>query len=705
MRNSTHESISFLLNPQSIVILGASAKEGSSARSIIKNLLANGYEGHIYLLGRNSGNIDGIEIFTDFKSIPEHVDLAILSIPASGVYDALVDLNSIKTKTVVCLSSGFAELGEDGALLQEKIGKYAFDNNIRLIGPNCIGYFNYVDNFHLSIVDMPKQIPFDKNGSKGVAIVTQSGGIGMFIGQSLSKRGVPTSYSITIGNQADIGLSDLIDFFIKDKYTSTIAIYAEEIKNPKKLMEISEEVRKHNKNIVLMHSGRSEASRSITQSHTGSLTGDYNLMETKLTNAGIAMVHSLEELIDLSEILLRFPTPSLGDVGLLTHSGAICAISSDHFEDNNLKLGTLSDDIAKKLKEVIPAYLPARNPLDFGIEMARDPSLVGKGLNLLAQEKNLGSTLAVLPTDQDISVKMEFLEGFIQSAKRNPNKVAIYLPLDELNIHEKEFMDLARKEGVVLGKTIRRTIKSLANINNLCKSRVKQKRESLNIAIPNLETLPSGNLAEYEGKEILKSLDIPIPKGALARNEDEALKIANDISYPVVAKAQSSKLAHKTDAGGVIINIKNDDELKIVFNKITDDVKTLTGIELDGILIESMQDMGTEIVIGARRDEKWGVVVLVGVGGIWIETLKDFCLITPDLGIDAIVEEILSLKSASLLKGARGSSPVDIKAIAEIVIKISDLIVSNDRISEIEINPLVARPDGVCALDALVVLK
>lgn len=700
----TVESISSLLNPKSVVILGASAKPGSSARNIIKTLNLNGFEGDIHLVGRNSGNIDGIEIITDINLLPNNVDLGILAIPAASVYDTLVDLKNANVKTAICMSAGFAELGDEGVALQEKIGKYAYENNIRLIGPNCIGYFNYVNNFHLVLVDLPKQVAYDKNGSKGIAIVAQSGGIGLFIGQSLGKRAVPTTYSITIGNQADIELSDLIDFFIEDEYTGAIAIYAEEIKNPNKLLDAIKRANSVNKNVILMHSGRSEASRSITQSHTGSLTGDYSLMKTKLVNAGVAMVDSLDELINLSELLLRFPNPILGEVGLMTHSGAVCAIASDQFEDNNLVMASLSLDIENKLKEIIPEYLPARNPFDVGVEAAKDPSLVGNGLELLSSEPKIGSTIVILPTDQDINTKIKFLEGFIASTKRHPNKPSIYVPLDESNIFEPEFMELAQKEGVILGKSMESAIKTLGNLNKLCINRAKQRRENSTINILSLDSLPSGNVVEYKGKDILKVLDIPVPKGALATSYLDAIKIANEISYPVVAKAQSVNLAHKTDAGGVVLNINSNEELKNVFNKMSNDISS-TGVELEGILIESMEKLGLEIVIGARRDKDWGVVVLVGVGGIWIETLKDFCLITPDLGIEAIIDSISSLKSASLLKGARGSQPVNIRAIAEVVAKISDLIVSNDKISEIEINPLVAKSEGVFALDALIILK
>ncbi len=698
------KSVSSFLNPNSIVILGASEKAGSSARNIIKNLLRNGYKGEILLVGRNGGNIDGIEILTQIDQLPMGVDVGILAIPAASVYDTIIELKSVEVKTVVCMSSGFAELGDEGLALQEKIGTYAYENNIRLIGPNCIGYFNYVNDFHLGIIDMPKQVPFDKNGSKGIAVVAQSGGIGMFIGQSLGKRAVPTTYSVTIGNQADVELSDLIDFFIEDEYTGAIAIYAEEIKKPKKLLDAVKRANKVKKNVVLMHSGRSEASRSITQSHTGSLTGDYNLMKTKLVNAGVAMVNSLEELINLSELLLRFPDPVLGEVGLVTHSGAVCAISSDHFEDCKLVMSALSSSASQKLKEVLPSYLPARNPVDLGIEASKIPSLVGDGLEALSSEPKVGSTLAVLPTDQDVETKIKYLKGFITNAKNNPRKPSIYVPLDDTGIFEEEFTSLAHKDGVVIGKSLESAVRTLSNLNQLCINKNKQRREIENKKIDSISNFELGNVVEYKAKDIMKQLNIPLPKGSLATNVEEGIKIANEISYPVVLKAQSSKLAHKTDAGGVVLNIKNDEELKNAYLKMTNDIESI-GVKLDGILIESMEEPGLEIVIGARRDDQWGVVVLVGVGGIWIETLKDVCLITPDLGLEAIMDAILSLKCAALLKGARGSKPVDIKAIAEVVMKIADLISSNEEISEVEINPLVAKPDGVLALDALIVLK
>lgn len=700
----TVKSISCLLNPTSVLILGASSKPGSSARNIINNLVGNGYKGEIHLLGRNTGDIDGIEIKTDIKDLPNDIDLGILAIPAAAVYDALIDLKNINVKSVVCMSSGFAELGNEGIALQEKIGNYAYENNIRLIGPNCIGYFNYVNDFHLIMVPMPKQGTYKKDSSKGIAIVAQSGGIGMFIGQSLSKRAVPTTYSVTIGNQADIELSDLIDFFIEDKYTGAIAIYAEEIKNPNKLLDAIKRANAVNKNIVLMHSGRSEASRSITQSHTGSLTGDYSLMQTKLENAGVAMVNSLEELINLSELLLRFPKPSGGEVGLLTHSGAVCAITSDLFEDNNLTMSELSKEAEIKLKEALPEYLPARNPVDVGVEASKEPSLVGLGLEALSSEPKIGSTLTVLPIDQDVDTKVKFLEGYIKNIKNNPTKPSIYVALDDSGIFEEEFTKLAQKEGVVIGKSLESAVRTLSNLNRLCLNRAKEKREIINRKLEVINKLEAGNVAEYKSKEIMKQLNIPIPRGELAISVEDALKIANEISYPVVLKAQSNKLAHKTDAGGVILNIKNNDELKKAFIKMNESIKEKMGIKLDGILIEPMEKLGAEIVIGARRDLKWGAVILVGLGGIWIEILKDVCLITPELGERAIVEAISSLKSSALLKGARGTQAVDLKAIAQTVIKIADLISSNERIMEVEINPLVAKPSGVVALDALMVL-
>jgi acetate---CoA ligase (ADP-forming) len=699
----TVNSISSLLNPKSVVILGASEKMGSSARNIINNLLRNGYKGEIHLLGRNEGDIDGIKILTDINLLPKGIDLGILAIPANSVYDALVDLKKADVKTATCLSSGFGELGEEGLALEKKIGAFAYENNIRMIGPNCIGYFNYIDDFHLAIIDMPKQVPFDKSGSKGIAIVTQSGGIGMFIGQSFGTRGVPTTYSVTIGNQADIKLSDVLDFFIEDEYTSAIAIYAEEIKNPKKLLEVVKKANEKKKNIILMHSGRSEASRSITQSHTGSLTADYDLMKIKLVNAGVAIVDSLEELITLSELLLRFPEPVLGEIGLLTHSGAVCAIASDHFEDHGLVMATLSADVQEKLKEILPAYLPARNPLDLGIETSKDPSLVGNGLKLLSSEPKIGSTIAILPIDQSLDIKLKYLEGFIENTKKNPQKPSIYVALNESGKFEEEFEKLARENGVVFGKSLSSAIRILSNLNKLCVNRNKQRREIVKKPLELLNTLPSGNVVEYKGKEILKELGICVPNGRLAKNAEEAIVIANEISYPVVVKAQAAKLAHKTDSGGVLLNIKNDRQLKTTFTKMSKDMAEL-GVDIDGLLIESMETPALEIVIGARRDKQWGTVVLVGVGGIWIETLKDYCLITPDLGIDAIIESIYSLKSTALLKGVRGSKAVDVNAIAQVVMKIGDLIVSNDRISEIEINPLIARHEGVLALDALIVL-
>lgn len=701
----TAETVAQLLNPRSVAIIGASAKPGASAHAIVKNLVSNGYKGDVYLVGRNAGVIDGRPILPSIADLPSGVDLAIMALPAGAILDTLDALSQQGVAAAVSFASGFAELGPEGRALQQRIGDAARALGVRLVGPNCIGFFNYVDDFHVAMVDMGAQPSMSRDRGPALAVVTQSGGIGAHLAGSLAERGVPVSYSVTTGNEADLDLAAFVEFFAGAPSTGGVLVYAEQIRDPRRFLRAARTARQRGRHVTVMHPGRSEASREATRSHTGALTGDYSLMRTILEDAGVAVVESLEELIDVGQLLLRFPQPPTHGIGFVTASGAVCAIAQDYCGELGVDIPALSDHTASALRLALPDYLQARNPLDLGTLLQANPKLMTTSVEKLCDDANVGSVLVSLPVIHQ-SLSRVLLENFVAATAAGP-KPAIYVVQTEDKPFWKDFEALAHERGAILMRSPERAMRALGSLTRIGRLWSREHRPAHEPrSLPSSRTLVVDDVqTEWHSKHILAEIGLSFPTGALVSTADEAESVADEIGYPVVAKIQSADLPHKTDIGGVAVGLRDAGAVRAAFGELVSSArKHVPSAVIGGVLIESMEAPGLELVIGARRDPEWGATVMVGLGGVWIEVLGDVRLLPTNLAVEAIKDELLSLRAAALLRGSRGSGPVDLTAIAELVSQVGLFVEQHPEVSEIDLNPVVARSDGVVALDALVVV-
>ncbi|KJC56001.1 hypothetical protein UP10_37190 [Bradyrhizobium sp. LTSPM299] len=692
-----------MMQPKSVAIIGMSTKPNTVGHLVLQNIRANGFTGDIHLVGRSAGEIDGLPIRANIADLPENVDVAVLSVPAAGVSEALQGCILRKVGSAVVFAGGFAELGDKERGEQEKIGQLARDSGIGVIGPNCLGYNNYVNGFLVSFTGVTKLPRVAPGTSDGVALVAQSGGLVGHLRLALLSRSVPVTYSIATGNEADLGLGDFVRYLIHDEATRVITIYAESVRHAGSFLQAAQEARAHGKPIVMLHTGRGVRAQEAAKSHTGALAGNYAVMRSKVERAGVILVETMDELLDVSEILSRYPKPQKGGLGIVSFSGAFCSIAHDICEDLGVEVPSLSPEIEAALKPQVPAFIPPKNPLDLGTQPLWQPELVQIGVEALLSDPAIGGVAISIPPAAPANANA-FIQKII-AAKSKSDKPVMLAMLGDSSTLPPEFMDAARESKVVLSRSSDRTLRAMAKVvaygNHPYLAPTSQ-------AVPfdELPGMTSGTQPEWLGKKVLSAAGISVPHGDLAKTVEQALEIANRIGFPVVLKAQAGALAHKTEAGGVILNRGDSDGVRVAWKDLHDNVqRAKPGLQLDGVLVETMSPRGLELVVGARRDPQWGTVVLVGLGGVLVEALQDVRLLAPDATESEILCELDKLKTAKLLHGFRNIPPVDREAVAKAAMAIGRLMLTHPEIVEIDVNPLMVygKGQGAVALDALIV--
>ena len=471
-------------------------------------------------------------------------------------------------------------------------------------------------------------------------------------------------------------------------------------------MSLAARARALGKYIVLLHPGRSSAARASAETHTGAMAGDYDVMRTKVTHAGVVVAETLEELLDVSEILLRCPSLPARGAAVLTESGAFKALSLDFCEMLDLPLPALSDATAAALRQAMPDFIPATNPLDITAHALVDPDLYRRTLPpILADQTYSSLVLGIILTDEATSrLKFPPILHAIRALK--PSKAIIFAGLDEGALVPPSYVSELRALGVPFFPSPERAFRALACVTAFAAQ--QNRAASEHRPLEHVPELMPGVMPEYRSKQVLQALGIPIPQGALARNIEEAQAIARKIGHPVALKAQSAQLSHKSDAGGVVLNLGNPEEVAAGWRRMHADIdRARSGLVLDGVLVEVMGAHGAELIAGARNDPDWGAVLLIGSGGVYAEVLKDVRLIPPDLSVEAIVDEIYKLKRAVLFRGFRGHPALDVRAVAEILHRLGVFVLAAPEVNEVDINPVIVYPEGqgAVALDALIVTR
>jgi acyl-CoA synthetase (NDP forming) len=567
-------------------------------------------------------------------------------------------------------------------------------------GPNCTGMVNYIDATPLTFVRT--DIPHRVNANR-IAILSQSGAIAAVLGIGLHNRDLDISFSVATGNEAASCVEDFLEYMTDEPNTSLIILIVEQFRQPKRFLELVRRARAAGKSIVLLHPGRSSAARASAQTHTGALAGDYLVMKTKVEHAGVLLVDTIEEVIDVADILIRCKSLPERGAAVYTESGAFKALTLDFAESYGLDLPPLDDSTAIALRAALPDFILPSNPLDLTAQGLTDPDIYRRTLPLVLNDPNYGSViLTIILTDEGTSsAKFPPILDAIDTIR--PNKPILFVAMDEGAKFDLRYVDRLRELGVPFFPSPDRAFRAITKITAYAKKLART--GSQNSGYSEDTSLRRGVLPEYESKQILKQLGVNIPAGGLATSLPQAQEIATEIGFPVVLKAQSCALSHKSDAGGVALNVKSAEHLDAEWNTIHRQVKlAIPGIVLDGILVEKMESPGVELIIGARNDRDWGPILLVGFGGVLAEAIHDVRLLSPELSEAAIREELYLLKSSALLQGFRGSDPLDVGEVAGIVARLGSLVLARPEIQEVDINPVVVHSKGAIALDAVIVV-
>jgi acyl-CoA synthetase (NDP forming) len=687
------QAVARFLRPRSIAIVGISTRAGSAGQIILQCLKINRFAGEVYLVGRTDELIDGRRVLKSADQLPEGVDLAVFTLPAAAVREAMEACTRRKVGAALIFAAGFAETGDHAT--QDAVASNARAAGLGVVGPNCLGVTNNVDGLMLHMLYAQEAF---RGVTDGVAIVGQSGGLLGHFQRACDGRGIPLSYVISTGNEAGLETTDFLEFLVDDASTRVIAAYCEQINRPQAFLAALRRARAAGKPVVLMLVGRSTKARKAAQSHTGALVSDYTTVRTQVEDAGAIVVPTMDETVDLVAILQHFPVPPAKGPGILTASGAYVALTNDLAEEIGLDLPELEPTTLKTIKETLPSYGNFGNPLDTTAGFS--PEMLPIVTKALIDDPNVGMLFISFPIRTAVPVRA-FNEGMAHSPKP---KVMVAL-FDTWPLTDD--VEAAVKESpAVFSRSSDRMLRAIALYTrygrNLARLPVTPP------PIPGLPKLGRGAQPEWLGKKLIAAAGIRIPDGALARTAGEAATLAKQIGYPVVLKAQAPSLPHKTEVGGVALNLTDEAAVLAAWDAMMRNVKhAAPNTELDGALIEKMSPRGIELMVGAKRDPGWGTVLLLGLGGIWIEALGDLQVLPATADKVQIIEALGKLRAAKLLVGMRGAPPADLTAAAEVVLAISGLMQSIPEISEIDINPLMVHGEGegATALDALIVVE
>jgi acyl-CoA synthetase (NDP forming) len=587
---------------------------------------------------------------------------------------------------------------------QLELAAIAAEHGMVIEGPNCLGCTNYVDRVPLSFVETNMLTP--PKGARAVGIASQSGAIAAVLATQLHPRGCYVSHSVSTGNEAASGVEDYLEWLVDDEDTHVISMYLEAVRRPKAFLAAARRARQAGKPLIVLHPGKSNKALQSAATHTGALAGDYALMKVKLAREGVIFAETLEELGDITEIALRCSSLPGANMAVLGESGALRGLAFDIAEEIGLDLVDLHDEDSPALRAALPDFVPVSNPLDITAVGLSEPEIYTHTLTALLEDERIGSVVASIIQSDPVTSKIKLPHIMKVVEQGTFSKPLVFAGVDEGAQVPQEYVDGLRKVGIPVFPSTERAYRAIARLAELAKRDLTD-RSGDPVRLPALAGV-SGVVPEYRAKELLGTLGIAFPRSKFAASADEAAAAAEEIGYPVVLKAQAAALGHKSDAGGVILNLKTADEVRDAFTRMYGNVAAYdASISLDGVLVEKMGKMGVEMIVGAKGDPEWGPVVLAGFGGVTAEILKDVVLLTPDLSVDQVTAKLMTLKQAPLLKGWRGSPELDVPALAALIVELSRVMAGNPSIREIDLNPVIIHPkgEGVVALDALMLVE
>ncbi|MFH1853620.1 MAG: acetate--CoA ligase family protein [Candidatus Neomarinimicrobiota bacterium] len=702
---NTHKpDIRYLFEPRSIAVVGASENPGKIGHVIVKNIIEAGYRGKIYPVNPKGGEVLGHQVYTDLRDVQDEIDVATIAIPARFTLDAVKMCADAGVKHLPIISSGFAEIGNLDE--ERRIIDYARQKGVRVLGPNIFGH--YSAKVSLNATFGPRDI---RHGN--VAIITQSGALGIAMIGKTAVQNIGLSAIISVGNKADIDEADLLEYLVRQDDTKIILIYIEGIQKGERLVSALSAATKV-KPVVVIKSGRSKRGAIAAASHTGSLAGSDAIFDAIMRQCGVLRAESVDEALEWCNYLSNAPLPQGDNTLIVTNGGGVGVLATDACEKYDVRLYDDSQRLKQQFEAVTHGFGSTKNPIDLTGEASAAEYV--KALDVALADEYIDGVLALYCETAMMTADQltEMIESNYAKYKAAGKPILFSLFGGEKT---EQCIRALTKQNIPVFRDVYNATSCLGTLYRYEKMRHEEKQETVDQAvdIAAIEKVIDGALADgrqfllaNEGELLLKAAGLPGPQNGIARNIDSAVKIADRIGYPVVMKVVSRDILHKSDVGGVLLDLDNPAEVIDAYQTIIHNCKAhKPDANIEGVEIVEQVRAGTEVIIGAMRDKTFGPIIMFGLGGIYVEVMKDVSFRALPVSRREVRMMIKEIKSYPLLLGVRGEARKEISGIVETIFKLSTIIRQCPRITDIEINPLMVYEEGqgVKTVDVRVLLS
>lgn len=708
------QKLHHLFNPKSIAIVGASSNPLKPGGQPLASLLSSGYTGAIYPVNPRYEEISGLKCYPSLKAINDTIDLAIIAVPARDIIQVAQECVDSGVKTAIIFTSGFAETGEKGKQLQDELVKIARDGGLKFAGPNCLGIVNapakVMANFAVS--HHPEKVVKEN----AYAFLSQSGGFGTITYSEAQKQGLGAQILVSTGNEADLTFTDFLHYIIHFTDVKAIGAYLEGVRNGKEFCQVADEALAKGIPLIILKVGKHQVAAQAAQSHTGSMVGNDDIYEGFFHQKGIIRINSIDEIFPLLSLFADQKLPRGKRIGILSSSGGGSVYLADLCVDAGLEVAQLSSQTKQALEDTLPSFVTVNNPVDLTSHAMVEEGLLQKALHAVLEDPNIDLVLLYFNVAGDNTghIIHQIKEAYYASDKP---MMCIGWSHDE-QAHSL-LQELMKQAGLPNTQQVEHGVKALASLASFAeqhRNRLQHKTnqpvvisQNSNAGRQYLESFTRKQLTENEGKQLLKLYNIPVAKEEVAISPEEAVNLAEKIGYPVALKILSPDILHKTEVGGVILNLNSKEEVLDGYRQITSNVNAKAPqAQIDGVLVSEMVPPGRELILGIKNDATFGNVLVVGMGGIFVEVLRDFVSAVPPITRYEGEAIIKRLKGYSILKSFRNFGPADLESIVDVLLRLSQMAIDLEGIiEELEINPLIVgeQGQGVKAVDALVTLK
>lgn len=704
------EALDALLRPRSIAILGASEDFAKINGRPLKFLLDTGYPGRIFPVNPKYPKLAGLDCFPDVASIPGPVDLAIVALPATAVLDAVARCAEKGVRAAVVFSSGFGEMGEEGRRLEQKLGDLARRTGLVVCGPNTLGFMNTLDRVMATF----SQAADGETPAGPVAFVTQSGAFGTAIFALARQRGISFGYFVNSGNETDAGFSELLGHVVADTRVTVASGYIEGLKDGRSLLATADRALEAGKPVVIVKVGRSSAGARAAMSHTGSLAGSDRVYSGVFRQKGIVRADQEEELLDLVSAFSLCPLPEGRGIGLVTQSGGAGVLMADRAEQVGLVVPELAEETRAALRKVVPPFGSVKNPVDITAQFIADPGLLRASLEIVLEDPRVDAAIFYLGLMDRFADQVTANIREVHRKTRKPLVVA-WAAAPERGLRA------LRESGICALPSAVRAVNAVRGLVEYAEARRRWQAdgarpvpsapgrgEAIRAAAEAALARGRRALDTRTAASLLEPYGVRFARAELARTADEAAAAAAAIGYPVALKLESPAVQHKTEIGGVRLDLADAAAVRAAFGELVEAARRhRPDAEVDGVLVQEMVRGGVEVVVGVHQDPQFGPVVMAGLGGVLVEALEDVAFRAAPVGpaeADAMLRE---LRGYRILEGVRGRPRADIGALVDLLTGVSRFAVdAAGSVSALDLNPLVVLPEGrgVVAVDVLAVV-